>query len=109
VLLNLRLLQQGSKPSFLDRLIKVFLNDVPLRLATLREDIAQEEAQAIEQQAHALLGSCASLGAHHMASVCAELETIARSGDLRHTQDLLPRLEDEFDRTRKALTEELAS
>jgi CheY-like chemotaxis protein len=56
VLLNLRLLQQGSKPSFLDRLIKVFLNDVPLRLATLREDIAQEEAQAIEQQAHALLG-----------------------------------------------------
>ena len=109
VLANLRLLQQEGKPSFLDHLIKVFLNDAPFRLATLREAIAREEAQAIEQQAHALMGSSASLGAHHMASVCAELETLARLGDLRHTQDMLTQLEDEFDRAREALAEELES
>jgi two-component system, sensor histidine kinase and response regulator len=109
VLAGLRQLQQQGEPDVLNRLIEVFLSDVPPRLAAMQEALARGETDVVEQEAHALLGSSASLGARHMASICAELETLGNSGDLRHASALLSQLEDEFDRARKGLTAELES
>jgi two-component system, sensor histidine kinase and response regulator len=108
VLANLRNLLQDGKPGVLNRLIAMFLDDTPPKLAALREAVAQEEAKALEQVAHALMGSSASLGALHMASICEELEAFGRSGDLTQAPGLLSQLEAEFDRVRDALTAELS-
>ncbi len=108
VLASLRKLQQDGKPGILNRLIEMFLDDTPPKLAALREAVAQEEAKALEQVAHALKGSSASLGALHMASICEEFEAFDRSGDLRHAPGLLSQLEVEFDRVRDALMAELS-
>jgi two-component system, sensor histidine kinase and response regulator len=108
VLAGLRNLQQDGMPSVLSRLIEMFLDDTPPKLAALREAVGQEEAKVLEQVAHALKGSSASLGALHMASICEEFEAFGRSGDLRHAPGLLSQLEAEFDRVRDALTAELS-
>jgi two-component system, sensor histidine kinase and response regulator len=108
VLASLRKLQKDGKPGILNRLIEMFLDDTPPKLAALQEAVAQEEAKALEQVAHALMGSSASLGALHMASICEELEAFGRSGDLTQAPGLLSQLEAEFDRVRDALTAELS-
>ena len=104
VLTGLRKIQQKSKSDFLERLIEVFLSEVPSKLAALREGATRGEAQALEQRAHNLKGSSASLGALHMASICGELEALAQSGDLKSVPDLLAQLNAEFDRVRQALS-----
>jgi HPt (histidine-containing phosphotransfer) domain-containing protein len=104
VLAGLRKIQQKSKSDFLERLIEVFLSEVPSKLAALREGATRGEAQDLEQRAHNLKGSSASLGALHMASICGELEALGQSGDLKSVPDLLAQLNAEFDRVREALS-----
>jgi HPt (histidine-containing phosphotransfer) domain-containing protein len=88
--------------------IALFLDSAPPRLAALREAVARDDARTLEQEAHALKGSAATLGARPLAAICEELQALGRAGDVARASALLPRLEAEFERVRGALTAELA-
>ncbi len=107
VLAGLSKLQKEGEPDILDRLTDMFLEEAPPRLAAIREAMERGDSQMLEEAAHALHGSCANLGAQGMEEICAGLEKLGRSQDLRETSDLLTRLEVEFERFTAVLEAEL--
>src|SRR5436190_507068 len=76
----LRGLQDEGDDDLLGELIDLFLEDSPGRIAGMRDAIAREDWPALASWAHGLKGSCGSLGAMHMAELCARLERLGRAG-----------------------------
>jgi HPt (histidine-containing phosphotransfer) domain-containing protein len=76
----LRSLQEDGEEDLLAELIDLFLEDAPTRITSLREAITREDWSAMGSWAHSLKGSCGSLGATHMADLCAKLEAMGRTG-----------------------------
>ena len=64
------------------------------------------DSSTIEQEAHALKGSCGNMGAWCMAELCAELQEAGATGELASAPELLERLEAELERVRPALRAE---
>ena len=100
---SLRELQGDGKPDILDELIELFLSDVPLQLAELREAAEAGEPHSVERIAHTLKGSAANMGALRMKALLAELEEIGRSEELGAAPERISRVEEEFGRVRAAL------
>ena len=105
----LRSLQQEGEPDVLAELVGPFLQATPLQLGGLREAIGSEDAEALRQGAHALKGSSSNLGALRMGELCAELEALARSGELADADETLARIEAEWARVRAAFDSELGT
>lgn len=87
-------------------LIQTLLEDAPSRLKGLQEAVRAGEAPAVRRLAHALKGSCGSMGAVEMTRLAGELERAGASWDLSRSQELLERLEEDFRRVRAALETE---
>jgi len=83
-------------PVFLADLIDSFLVEAPATLATIREAVRQVDASGLRSSAHALKGSSGTMGASRLSSICADLESQAKSGKLEGATALLKNLEDEF-------------
>ena len=67
----------------------------------------EDDARAVERIAHSLKGSSGNMGAMRVAAVYSEIEKVGGSGDLTRAPELIERLEEAFDRTRRALNAEL--
>ena len=96
-------LQVEGEPDVLRELVHMFLEDATKRLETMREGTDEQDAQRLRQEAHALKGSSANMGATRIARISSELESIGRSDDLTHASRLLDALEEELGRVRPAL------
>ncbi|MCI0585202.1 MAG: response regulator [Planctomycetes bacterium] len=93
----------GGDPDFPRRLARLFLEEAPPQIASIREALEKGRARSLREAAHRLRGSCGHLGARGMATACAEIEIAAASGDLKEAENALPRLEAAFLRVREAL------
>jgi len=74
----LRELQEEGESDLLAELIDLFLQDAPDRIAGMRLAVDTGDWTALAERAHSLKGSCSSLGAVHMAGLCAQLEAMGR-------------------------------
>jgi HPt (histidine-containing phosphotransfer) domain-containing protein len=107
ILAALRSLQEDGEDDLLAELIDLFLEDAPERLASVKEAVNASDWAGLADRAHSLKGSCASLGAVNMASLCARLEAMGRNLAQRSDAvDLIGDLEDEYVRVREALERE---
>ncbi len=61
----------------------LFVQDCSSRLAALRHALASRDRVALERLAHMLKGSAGYMCAERMFAAAAELEAIARSGDIQ--------------------------
>jgi len=100
-------LRELGDQELLKELAGLFLEDVPPQLETLRQAIEGDDASGVQRVAHTLKGSCGNMGAVRMATICAELEDVGRSGELERAPMLAERLEAEFGRVRPALQAEM--
>jgi PAS domain S-box-containing protein len=101
---NLAVLRVGPDgDAAVAELIDLFLEDLDPSVAAIRAAIAQASAQRLVGSAHALKGSCGSLGAGALGKVVALLEAAGRAGDLAAAERLLPDLDQERARARAAL------
>ena len=75
----------------------------------LRDEIASEDLPGIAAQAHKLKSSYRIIGADALHEVCTEIETLARSGNLRDIQDAAVRFDDMHTRVQAHITRLLAS
>ena len=66
-----------SRPSLLARVIRQFNEDVPLRVAAMRDAAQHGDTAHVRKVAHSLRGSSAQIGAIHLAYVCEKIEHIA--------------------------------
>src|SRR5262245_49148904 len=105
---SLQALEAAGTPGFLRELVSEFLAQAPQRISALREASLRGDARALEHEAHALKGSCGSLGASGMASCCDRLETLGREGSPLGHGDALVKLEEEWQVVRTALLRALS-
>jgi CheY-like chemotaxis protein len=84
-------------------LVDMFGAEAPKRLRAMRAALADGDARALEETAHTLKGTSATLGAVGAADVARELEMLARSGALAGGAVLVDRLEREVARAEAVL------
>ena len=99
---ELPILSPATKRS--ERLIGLFLSQVPLELALLDAAIAAENIGEVRRVAHKLKGSCRALGVMRMAAVCEKLER--SSGHAIGAAPERTRLVAEYERARASLEAE---
>lgn len=70
----LRKLAGDTDPALVRELVELFLSDGPPRLEAMRAAVEDGDGDALWQQAHALRGSSAMVGATAVAELCELLE-----------------------------------
>jgi HPt (histidine-containing phosphotransfer) domain-containing protein len=99
------LAQALGKPDLLARVIRLFLDDYPRRLAEIRESAVHGDTMRLEATVHALRGGLRSLGADVADAAALNVETLARLGDRAGVARAGADLERELERLRIALEE----
>ena len=107
VLSQLRELQNAEDPHLLSRVIKLYLVESPKIIARLRQAVRQGSLAEIENMAHSLKSSSANVGATALASLCNDIHSSTRVGDIAQARDVMMGLELEFARVQSALMAEL--
>jgi HPt (histidine-containing phosphotransfer) domain-containing protein len=92
---QIQALQRLGNPAVLRRAITAYLTDAPQRL-TIRQAMASGDASALQEAAHSLKGSSATLGFVSLAACCQELETVGRSRAPDQAVPLLAKVEAEY-------------
>ncbi len=85
----------------LEKVLRLYCDSVPQMLKSMQEAAGKGDCVALQRAAHALKSSSHNVGALRFAQLCRDLETAARSGQIRF--DRLAALEFEFDSVRRAL------
>jgi CheY-like chemotaxis protein/HPt (histidine-containing phosphotransfer) domain-containing protein len=96
-------LENPSQPGVLRHLVEMFLLEADRHQRGIEESIDQGNAEGVRFQAHMINGSSRHLGARRLAEVCAEIEGMARAGDLESARLRLPALRRQVERARTAL------
>jgi CheY-like chemotaxis protein len=89
----------------LDEILTLFVQDTPARIASLDAALREADTLRVRREAHALKGSCRSLGAVRMGALCDAIERSATSGEMDTTGALI----DDLERTFRSVQTELGS
>ncbi len=87
-----------------DRLVALFLEDIPARVTALRDAAMRGDIERIRSEAHCLAGASAFLDAVTMRGLCDEIGSHARTDAPAQARDAIERLAAEFQRVRDGLT-----
>ncbi len=100
---HLRSIQDDSQPSLVRELIDQFVAESAAHIKRLDEALAAGDATGLRALAHRFLSSTQNIGAERMSTLCAELERVAKQGQLAAAPALLSALADERVRVHEAL------
>ncbi len=89
VLAEFKVMQRPGKPDLLKGMIDLYMKLLPEQLDAVENSIVAGDFKALEQTAHKLKGSSATLGAKQVASVCLLLERKGREGALDGANELM--------------------
>src|SRR6266567_944504 len=106
VLAELRQFQGEGEPDIVQELAEAFAFETPPLLETLHQAVDEGQPEQLKRAAHNLKGSSNNLGARTMAALSAELETIGKNGTVERAEELVTRLEQEYQRVCQALASE---
>jgi len=109
VLRALRDLQMEGKPDIRKKVIQAYLSSSLPLLAQLREAAASNDQEALQNAAHSLKSSSATVGALKLSELCRELEMSCRENRLEHAEDKVSAIGLEFLQVKKALHGEISS
>src|SRR5690606_14325901 len=76
-----------------EKLIELFLRNVPGQIRSLREAIDAQDAPSVRAHAHKLKGSCLAMDAPSMAEAAERLQHMSEKGDLSLAESLSSELE----------------
>lgn len=76
----------------LHELLEAYAEDVPQRMVAIEKAIAQSDAEALRQAAHALRSGSINLGAVQVGQLCRELEQMGKAGSTTGAQALYQQL-----------------
>ena len=96
VIETLRQLTAPGEPDVLTEVLKLFLDEVPTRMARLRNAWAAGNIEEVHRAAHSLKGSAGNIGAQGMFEICKQLDGIGKSGGLQAAGPLIDALGAEF-------------
>ena len=90
-------------PGLMSELIELYLTNTPHVLATMQQAITENEATALNINAHTLKSNSARLGAITCSRLCLDLEMMGQESHLEGAAEILAELEAEFKRVERAL------
>jgi len=93
----IRQLQQPDKVDILLQLIDTYISSSRPLIATLKEAVATNKSDVIKQSAHSLKSSSANLGAHRLAAICQDLESMGRNIEIEKCPAMFKKCEQEFE------------
>lgn len=96
VLNTLRQLTVPGEPDVLVEVLKLFLEEVPVRMGRLRNAWAAGNIEEVHRAAHSLKGSAGNIGAHGMFEICKQLDGIGKTAGLAAAGPLIDALDTEF-------------
>lgn len=102
---DLRSLDKPGRPSVLESCVRLFYEQTPQRLGSMRAALSKKDAKALAREAHSLRTSCAIIGALPFSELCGSLERSAESGQWDLIPGLLETADAEYARVQKALAE----
>jgi PAS domain S-box-containing protein len=105
VIALLRGLVAEDGPDLLGELADLFIGELAPRIEGIRNGILAADPGVVSQWAHSLKGSAGNLGANRLAALCEQIEREARQGATTESVALMPALEAEARRVRRALEE----
>ncbi|HOV80845.1 MAG TPA: AAA family ATPase, partial [Bacillota bacterium] len=91
----------GEDVHFLCGLIRSFLRDMPEKMKSFRSALRQGDAATARLLAHGMKSSSSILGAALFADLCRDAEVLAAGGITGGTDELVARLEAEYERVAK--------
>ena len=104
---NIRAMQQPGMPDLLDKVIRIYLDESPALLASIRDAAARDDLETMQDAAHSLKSSSKNLGAERLADLCRQLENHDAAGDRQSARELADAIAEELDATLVALNLEL--
>jgi HPt (histidine-containing phosphotransfer) domain-containing protein len=108
--LDIALLDENAEMGIdgLRELLDMYLVQADEILGGLRKAVADGSAKDVDQMAHKLAGSSAVCGVNVMVAPLRDLEKQGRAGDLNGADELVQRIDDQLDLSRRLLAEYLA-
>ena len=88
----------GGGPELLGRMVELYMQDAPERIAAIRDGMARGDGRTAARAAHALKSACANVGAAALVELCKRLESHCRDGATAGAEPLADAIEDEFAR-----------
>jgi HPt (histidine-containing phosphotransfer) domain-containing protein len=88
VIEGLRELGGDDEPGLLVEIVALFLADAPQRLGEIDRALASGDLRSLERAAHTLKSSSQNVGALGLASMCREMEELARKHELAPVRDV---------------------
>jgi PAS domain S-box-containing protein len=84
-----------------------FLEDIPRQIAALKACLETGDASGAERTAHSIKGASANVGGEVLRGVAFEMKEAGKAADLDVVKAWVNDLEEQFDRLKQAMTEEL--
>ena len=89
---RIQALAAAGRHDLLPRLAALFISSSAPLVATVRRAVGEANLEALLQAAHALKSSSGNVGALALSSLCRDLETACRNGDVEGAKALVERL-----------------
>jgi signal transduction histidine kinase/CheY-like chemotaxis protein/HPt (histidine-containing phosphotransfer) domain-containing protein len=104
---SLRFIETEGQPSLLLKTIRLYRQNSPVLMETLRRAIDAGDASSMGKAAHSLISSSGFLGAKRLVELCRELQSMGLKGSTENALPLLLLAEAEYVKVGEALSEEL--
>ncbi len=82
-------LRRETREELFQRLVKIFLNELPNYVSKIYSALEMQDGEALYQAAHKMKGSVSSLGARRIHALCLQLENMAHAGELAAARSLV--------------------
>jgi PAS domain S-box-containing protein len=100
---RIRQMERRGAARLLERLIGTYQTTATKLLADGAAALGRDDGAALRHAAHTLKSSSANVGALELARRCADIELLARSGQLPRAREQWPQVQGEFERVQLAL------
>jgi two-component system, sensor histidine kinase and response regulator len=107
VLAQLRRLALDTDPTLFEQMMNAYRNESRIRLDKLGKAVVAADPKVMAEDAHALKGASASIGAKEMGRLSSELEQLGKAGRVDGSVGLVEQLEAEFENVSAQIQKEL--
>ncbi len=94
----------GGDEELCKEIIELFIEDTPKQITELKKALENKDASIVQRQAHSLKGASANTSVLGMQEIAFQIEKAGETGDLEIATSLLLKLEEEFEKFKRIIS-----